>query len=96
MATKKTAEPTPNPTTTPNTQQKLSRNIELAWIPPRYRAMVKRAWGRLGPSGRDNAIRCKCYECLGYDGGAADEVRHCNDSTCPLWAFRPGAVVKKK
>jgi hypothetical protein len=95
MPSKKVRKDTPNTTTAPDSRQKLSRKIQLGWIPKRFADMVQRAYNRAGPSGRDNAIKCKCYECCGYDGGCTEDVRNCADATCPLWAFRPGATVKK-
>ena len=93
---KKIPKATENSTTVPDARQELARKVEMAWIPKRFHAMLKRAWNRAGPSGRDNAIRCKCYECVGFDGGSADDVRMCADATCPIWAFRPGAGTLRK
>lgn len=40
---------------------------------------------------RAKAIRAKCLDC---SCGNSAEVRRCTLKTCPLWAFRMGAVSR--
>ena len=41
------------------------------------------------PTSRALAIRAKCWDCEGRDGGWRQRVRACGVTGCPLWHVRP-------
>lgn len=58
----------------------------LSSVPIRYRGIAERAL--LKSSGKANALKAKCQECVGYED-VPDRVRNCTEWKCPLWQFRP-------
>lgn len=57
-------------------------------IGPKYRAGVQKAYD--GAGSPRNAIKSKCLECFGFEGGL-DAIRACTSEACPLFMFRPGS-----
>lgn len=63
-----------------------AKRVELC--PPKYRlAYARTLMGATGVSPRQ-AIRMKCYECVGFHS-VADVIGSCTCRTCPLWHHRP-------
>ena len=58
------------------------RRAKLLDIPPRQRAIFRRAW--TGKS-RKAAMRAFCLECVGYESA---EVNRCTAPACPLFDYR--------
>ncbi len=56
-------------------------------IPPKYRAMYKRA---MSGKSRKAAMRIFCLECFGY---SEMEVSLCTDPNCPLYPYRGNKTV---
>ncbi len=56
-------------------------------IPPKYRAMYKRA---MSGGSRKAAMRIFCLECVDY---SEMEVSLCTDTNCPLYPYRGNKTV---
>jgi len=59
-----------------------SRERRLASVPPKYRRLFRRAWGR---QSRKAALRGFCLMCVDYNRA---EVERCTAPACPLWEYR--------
>ena len=55
-------------------------------VPKLYSLIYKRSLD--GSGGRANAIKAKCYECVGFED-VGNRVGGCKTKRCPLWLYRP-------
>ena len=59
-----------------------AREKRLSDVPPKYRALYRKAWDRRS---RKSAVRGFCLECCGWN---ENEVRLCTAPACPLYEYR--------
>ena len=62
-------------------------------VPSKYRYQYVKALS--SPTGKVNAMRMKCYECVGFES-VSDRVGNCTCRLCPLWLHRPFQKAEEK
>lgn len=58
----------------------------LERVPESKRGIYERA--ALGTASPRQAIKAKCFECVGYED-IPERVGRCGVMSCPIWAYRP-------
>ena len=56
----------------------------ISTLPASYQDLMSKAYSGVSMAA---AVKAKCRDCVGFES-AAERVRTCNITTCPLWAIR--------